>query len=353
MLKAKIVKFYYEICQESSFDDRSRGSFVVAEIECAIILGSGDLMNILITGGAGFIGSHLVRQLLALGHEVTVLDNLSTGAREHLPVDGFVFWKLDDRTKEARKRIMAGHFDAIVHLAGQTMVDASIRNPHFDASENVMGTVNVLEAARFSGVKRVIFASTAAAYGNAEARLLPLREELPLEPLSFYGLTKVMVERYLMLYHALYGLDYVVLRFANVYGERQGDKGEGGVISIFAKRVAKGEALTIFGDGGQTRDFIYAGDIANGIVHALTTEHVNTVYNLSTQTETSLNDLVKIFGKAVGKEIHPVHQSAREGDIYRSMLANEKAKAFMDWCPQISLEEGLRRTVRFFATIDV
>lgn len=310
-------------------------------------------MNILVTGGAGFIGSHLVRQLLALGHEVTVLDNLSTGVRDHLPANGFVFWELDDRAPETRARIMGEHFDAIVHLAGQTMVDVSIRDPHFDASENVMGTVNVLEAARLSGVKRVIFASTAAAYGNVEARLLPLREDLPLEPLSFYGLTKVMVEHYLALYHALYGLDYVVLRFANVYGERQGDKGEGGVISIFAKRVAHGDPLTIFGSGGQTRDFIYAGDIANGIVHALTTEHANTAYNLSTQTETSLNDLVTLFGKAVGHELHPVYQPAREGDIYRSILDNEKAKVFMDWRPKVSLEEGLRRTVRFFSAIDV
>lgn len=308
-------------------------------------------MRVLVTGGAGFIGSHLVRLLLALGHEVTVLDNLSTGVREHLPADGFAFWELDDRVPEARARIAAGHFDAVVHLAGQTMVDASIRDPHFDASENVLGTVNVLEAARASGVKRVIFASTAAAYGNVEENLLPLREELPLEPLSFYGLTKVMVERYLALYHDLYGLDYVVLRFANVYGERQGDKGEGGVISIFAKRVAKGEPLTIFGDGGQTRDFIYAGDIANGIVRALTTEHPNTAYNLSTQTETSLNALVAIFGRAVGREIHPAHQPAREGDIYRSMLANEKAKVLMGWQPAVSLEEGLRRTVAYFAGI--
>lgn len=233
------------------------------------------------------------------------------------------------------------------------MVDASIRDPHFDASENVLGTVNVLEAARASGVKRVIFASTAAAYGDVEEDVLPLQEQLPLAPMSFYGLTKVVAERYLALYQALYGLDYVVLRFANVYGERQGDKGEGGVISIFAKRVAKGEPLIIFGDGGQTRDFIYAGDIANGIVHALTTEHANTAYNLSTQTETSLNDLVAIFGKAVGRELHPAHEAAREGDIYRSMLANEKAKASLHWQPEVSLEEGLRRTVAYFASAEL
>lgn len=133
-------------------------------------------MKVLVTGGAGFIGSHLVRRLMALGYEVTVLDNLSTGVRAHLPEEGFTFWELDDRAPEARERIVGGHFDAIVHLAGQTMVDASIRDPHFDASENVLGTVNVLEAARASGVKRVIFASTAAAYGDVEEDVLPLQE---------------------------------------------------------------------------------------------------------------------------------------------------------------------------------
>lgn len=246
-----------------------------------------------------------------------------------------------------------GNFDVIVHLAGQTMVDASIRDPYFDASENVLGTVNVLEAARKSGVKRVIFASTAAAYGNVEKDVLPLQESLPLLPMSFYGLTKVVAEHYLALYHELYGLNYVVLRFANVYGERQGDRGEGGVISIFAKRVVKREPLTIYGDGNQTRDFIYAGDIANGIVHALTTEHANAAYNLSTQMETSLNDLAAIFGRAVGRELYPAHQAARDGDIYRSILANKKAKMFLHWQPEVPLEEGVRRTVTYFANAEV
>lgn len=308
-------------------------------------------MYILITGGAGFIGSHLVRSLLSLGHDVTVLDNLSTGMREHLPASGFTFWEMDVRSPEARERIVAGNFDAIVHLAGQTMVDASIRDPHFDASENVLGTVNVLEAARQSGVGRVIFASTAAAYGDVREDELPVVEELPLVPLSFYGLTKVTVEHYLELYQRLYGLDYVVLRFANVYGERQGDKGEGGVISIFAKRIARGEGLTIYGDGKQTRDFIYAGDIARGIAQALVTEHVNTAYNLSTQTETSLNDLVRIFGEVAGKDLQPQHGPAREGDIYRSVLANKKARKGLNWQPVTPLEEGLRRTVEYFRQV--
>lgn len=309
------------------------------------------MMKILVTGGAGFIGSHLVRLLLSLGHNVTVLDNLSTGMWEHLPAVGVAFWELDVRSPEARKRIVSGHFDAIVHLAGQTMVDASIRDPHFDASENVLGTVNVLEAAQQSGVGRVIFASTAAAYGDVTEDELPVVEELPLAPLSFYGLTKVTVERYLALYQRLYALDYVVLRFANVFGERQGDKGEGGVISIFAKRIVRGDGVTIFGDGGQTRDFIYAGDVARGIAQALVTEHVNTAYNLSTQTETSLNDLVRIFGEVVGKDLKPKHGTAREGDIYRSVLANEKARKGLGWQPVTSLQEGLRRTVEYFRQV--
>lgn len=307
-------------------------------------------MKILVTGGAGFIGSHLIRKLISLSHDITVIDNLSTGTLNHLPSEGFTFWHMDVRDTSIREKIKEAHFDAIVHLAAQTMVDSSIRDPYFDANENVVGTVNILEAARKSGVSRVIFASTAAVYGDKEESLLPLQEDLPLKPLSFYGLTKLTIERYLELYHMLYGMNYVVLRFANVYGERQGDKGEGGVISIFAKRIAEDKGLTIFGDGEQTRDFIYAGDIADGIVQALSTEHVNDVYNLSTGTENSLNELVKVFGRAVGKDLKPAYVKVREGDIYRSALSNEKAKSKLGWIPQMPLDDGLRRTVEYFTT---
>lgn len=255
---------------------------------------------------------------------------------------------MDIRDKLVREKIEQGRFDVIVHLAAQTMVDVSIKDPAFDASENVMGTVNILEAARHSGVKRVIFASTAAAYGNVSEDKLPIRESETLAPMSFYGLTKVTVEKYLQLYHDLYGLDYVALRFANVYGERQGDTGEGGVISIFAKRIAKGDEITIFGDGKQTRDFIYAGDIASGIIAAMTTDKANTVYNLSNQTETSLLDLVELMAKAAGKEIKPKFADPREGDINRSMLCNEKALQNLGWKPEMDLAEGLARTVAYF-----
>lgn len=307
-------------------------------------------MKVLVTGGAGFIGSHLVRQLLAAGHEATVLDNVSTGSWQHLPAgrDTCNCWEADMRDKHVREKIEQGRFDIIVHLAGQSMVDISIKDPEFDASENIMGTVNILEAARHSGVKRVIFASTAAAYGDVTEDRLPIRESEKLAPMSFYGLTKVTVEKYLKLYHDLYGLDYVALRFANVYGERQGDTGEGGVISIFAKRIAKGQDITVFGNGRQTRDFIYAGDIAAGIIAAMNTGKANTVYNLSTQTETSLLELIELMGKAAGRTVEPKFAAPREGDINRSVLCHEAAVQNLDWQPQMDLAEGLSRTISYF-----
>jgi len=307
-------------------------------------------MHILISGGAGFIGSHLVRQLLDRKHTIVVLDNLTAGSLDHIADLNIVLWKQDICNPDIVQQIVFEKFDVIVHLAAQTMVDSSIKDPIFDASENIMGTLNVLEAARKCGA-RVIFASTAAAYGDVEENALPVLESHELSPQSFYGLTKVGVEKYLALYHQHYGIDYVICRFANVYGERQGEKGEGGVISIFAKRIAAGKDITIYGDGTQTRDFVYAGDIARGICKAMTTKNVNTVYNLSTQTETSLLDLVQIMGKVSGCNIVPKFGPVREGDIYRSMLSNQKAKEGLGWEPQVSLTDGLRRTMAYFQGI--
>ena len=304
-------------------------------------------MNILVTGGAGFIGSHLVRHLLAKGEKVTALDNLSTGLAENLPPEAKLV-EMDILDEELPKVVAAGAFDAIVHLAAQTMVDTSIKDPLLDTRENLLGTVHVLEAARAANVKRVIFASTAAVYGDVKEDDLPVREAQPTLPLSFYGLSKLSVEKYLEMYEKLYGMEYVVLRFANVYGERQGDGGEGGVISIFAKAVAEGRDITIYGDGEQTRDFVYAGDIAEGILAALRTEEVNAAYNLSTQTETSLRELVSLLAEIRGREIVPKYGAEREGDIYKSMLSNSRARRGLDWQPATTLAEGLRRTYEYF-----
>lgn len=304
-------------------------------------------MKILVTGGAGFIGSHLVRQLMEAGDEVISLDNLSTGLRENLPENARLE-VMDTHDDKVEDLFREEHFDAVVHLAAQTLVSDSMVDPENDMYQNIAGTVHILECCRKYGVKRVIFSSSAATYGDVDEKALPLPETLPQEPLSFYGLTKMTVEKYLALYHLAYGLHYVVLRFANVYGERQGDGGEGGVISIFAKRLAKGEGITIFGNGKQTRDFVYAGDIAKGIRLALTTENADTCYNLSTQTETSLNDLVTILSKVTGKQITPSYGPTREGDIYRSFLANEKAVKNLHWIPEMPLEEGLKRTYEYF-----
>jgi len=304
-------------------------------------------MKILVTGGAGFIGSHLVRQLMAAGDDVISLDNLSTGLRENLPKDARLE-VMDTHDERVEDLFREEHFDAVVHLAAQTLVSDSMTDPQNDMYQNIAGTVHILECCRKYGVQRVIFSSSAATYGDVDEKALPVQETLPQIPLSFYGLTKMTVEKYLALYHLAFGIHYVVLRFANVYGERQGDGGEGGVISIFAKRLAQGKGITIFGNGKQTRDFVYAGDIARGIRKALTTENADTCYNLSTQEETSLNDLVDILSKITGKQITPSYGPVREGDIYRSALSNEKAVKNLHWTPEVSLEEGLKRTYEYF-----
>lgn len=307
-------------------------------------------MIVLITGGAGFIGSHLIRLLVDKGIHCVVVDNLSSGNRKNL-IPEVDFYDIDIRSDALETIFKKYQFDAVVHLAGQILVSASIEDPVYDMTENINGSVNVMNLARKYKVDRVLFSSTAAAYGDVPDTDLPVKEDHILAPASFYGLSKVTVERYLKLYHEIYSLNYITFRFANVYGERQGDGGEGGVISIFAKRIAEGKDITIFGDGKQTRDFIYAGDIARGIYKALLTENVNCTCNLSSQTETSLLDLVQLFSKISGREIRPSFTEAREGDIYRSVLCHENAGKYLDWKPEMKLSEGLRRTYEYFLNV--
>lgn len=298
-------------------------------------------MNILLTGGAGFIGSHVADRLLLEGGRVSVIDDLSTGRQENL-AKAVELIELDIRSPKLREFVAKGKFDAVIHMAAQTKVPVSLEYPDEDCSVNVMGLVNVLEACRLGGVRRVLFPSTAAVYGDAPD--LPLSEASSTEPTSFYGLSKLVGERYLNLYHKCYGLETIIFRYANVYGERQGDSGEGGVVSIFAKKLAAGETVNIFGDGGQTRDFIYVGDIAEANFKALQAEVKHGIYNISTKTEVSVNMLLTEMEKVSGVTVERRYCAVREGDIYRSCLAHDAAKNELMWSPKTGLADGLKRT---------
>ena len=298
-------------------------------------------MKILVTGGAGFIGSHLL-QLLGRQEnvEVVVYDNLTSGRREHVP-EGVRLLEGDVRDKALARLFLQEHFDAVIHLAAQTMVPYSLQHPNEDCSVNLLGLLNVLECCRQGGVKNVVFSSSAAVYGDNLN--IPLQEEERLLPTSAYGITKMTSEHYLRVYHDLYGLNTTVLRFANVYGERQGAGGEGGVVSIFCKLLAAGQGVTVFGNGEQTRDFVYAGDIAEALWRGsqLAGHHV---INVSTQKETSVNTLLAAFKRAVGRDF-PVHYGpVREGDIFRSVLSNSRCRELLGFCPAMNLQEGVART---------
>ena len=300
-------------------------------------------MKVLVTGGAGFIGSHIVDQLLAEGHQVVVVDDLSTGSLDNVnPQASFV--RLSVLDGELLGLFAREKFDAALHLAAQTIVGSSLEHPDIDARVNVLGTLQVLEGCRQHGVERIIFASTAAVYGDTAD--LPVPEEAPGQPASFYGLSKLTAERYIQMYHALYGLNYLILRYANVYGERQGDRGEGGVVSIFAGCLCRNNRLNIYGDGGQTRDFVYVGDVAAANVAAVTTPQTNRILNISSQTETSVNELASLFAEIAGEAACPSYHPARSGDILRSTLRNREACAALDWQPRIGLREGLERTYK-------
>lgn len=300
--------------------------------------------RVLVTGGAGFIGSHVVEAALAAGYEVAVIDNLSTGHLENLPRGVTEFYQCDITdlpAVEAAFTSFRPHY--CLHLAAQIDVRRSVEDPAFDASVNIIGTLNLLETCRRSEVEKVVFASSAAVYGNP--RYVPLDEEHPLEPLSPYGVSKHTAEHYLAMYRHLYGLDYVVLRYANVYGPRQDAKGEGGVVAIFTDRFLSGRPITIFGDGEQTRDFVYAGDVARANLLALEAKFSGIV-NISTAVETSVNRLYEMMAKVSQSKAPPCSWvDERPGEIRRSALTNNKALAELGWRPEMDLLTGLKLTM--------
>ena len=299
-------------------------------------------MKILVTGGAGFIGSHLLQLLQGQqGVEVVVYDNLSSGRREHVP-KGIRLVEGDVRDAEGLSNLFASEgFDSVVHLAAQTMVPYSLSHPEEDCQINLLGLINILECCRKYAVKHIVFSSSAAVYGDNLN--IPLHEEEKPMPTSAYGITKMASEHYLRMYHDLYGLNTTVLRFANVYGERQGAGGEGGVVSIFCKLLAAGQGVTVFGNGEQTRDFVYAGDIAEALWRGSQLEGHH-VINISTQKETTVNQLLAAFKQAVGREFPVQYAPIREGDIFRSVLANGRCVELLGFCPAMNLQEGVART---------
>ena len=291
-------------------------------------------MRAIVTGGAGFIGSHVVEALLARGDDVVVIDDMSNGNYENVP-DGARL-EIND-VREFLDEYFEGA-EVCFHLAAQVDVRAAVERPDFDAYVNVLGTIRVLEAAREHGTQ-VVFASTGGAiYGECDG---PAPETAERRPISPYGVSKLAAEEYLAAYNRLYETNHVSLRYANVYGPRQDPKGEAGVVAIFLGALAEGRAPRIFGDGRQTRDYVYAGDVAQATLAAAGNDGV---FNVGTGIETSVVDLYDLCRKVAGVELEPETAPARLGEIERSVLDASKAERELGWTPRVGLEDGLRRT---------
>lgn len=297
-------------------------------------------MRAVVTGGAGFIGSHLVEELISNGAEVHVIDNLISGSLDFVHSDAIIH-TYDICNKDTQQLIIREKPDVVFHLAAQADVGNSIREPNYDAFININGTINILEACRIARVKKVIFSSTSGVYGNLQKDLIS--EENFTLPISYYGLSKLTAESYIRLFYQLYGLSYTILRYGNVYGPRQTAKGEGGVIAVFLEKIKKGIPLSIHGDGEQTRDFIYVKDVVKANIAALERGHQET-FHISTSQKTSVNHLLKMLIKIHGSEIDTIYTCTRTGDIKHSCLDNKKAQQILHWHPKVDIYNGLTAT---------
>ena len=305
---------------------------------------------VLVTGGAGFIGSHVADALLAEGCDVHVLDDLSGGYVDNVP-DGATFHELDIRSEAVADLFAEHRFAAMCHLAAQMDVRRSVADPGFDASVNVLGLLNLLEAGRQAGLEKVAFASTGGAiYGEPDPAFndgLSQPESHPTRPLSPYGITKLVSEHYLRFYHATHGIPYAALRFGNVYGPRQNPHGEAGVVAIFAQRMLRGEPVRINGDGLQTRDYVYVGDVVRAFVAGLASS-ASGIYNVGTGTETNVVELFRHIRDATGADVPETHGDAMPGEQMRSVLDVRFAREALGWTPEVEVADGLRRTVDWF-----
>ncbi len=302
-------------------------------------------MRILVTGGAGFIGSHICDAYVEAGHEVLVVDDLSSGHRENVP-EGAEFVEADVRSEEAARAVRDFAPEVINHHAAQMNVRVSVERPRFDAEVNVLGLINVLEAAREAGTRRVIFASSGGTvYGEPDA--YPCPETAPTRPICPYGASKLSGEHYLYYYDRIFGLHHIALRYANVYGPRQDPHGEAGVVAIFSQNLLRGDGVTIFGDGLQTRDYVFVGDVVRANVLALTTDYHGPL-NIGTAIETNVVELYERIKALAGGPGVATHGPAKEGEVRRSSLDPTRAGERLGWRPEVDLERGLAATVDFF-----
>jgi len=307
--------------------------------------GTHDIRTVCVTGGAGFIGSHVAEALLARGLRVLILDDLSGGRRENVPA-GAELHVLDIRSPEAAALVRDSGIDVLIHHAAQMDVRRSVADPIFDASVNILGGLNLLEGARHGGVRQVIFASTGGAiYGEQD--FFPATEEHPARPVSPYGVSKLAFERYLFYYHAAYGLDAACLRYANVYGERQNPHGEAGVVAIFLDRLLAGRAPVINGDGLQTRDYVHVSDVVRANLAVLGRPGFLT-YNVGTGIETNVVELYREIARALGSDLEATHGPAKPGEQKRSVIDATRLHQELGVPPPIPLAEGLKRTADWF-----
>ena len=302
-------------------------------------------MRTLVTGGAGFIGSHIVDAFIQAGHQVAVIDNLHTGKLANLNPRA-TFYKVDLRDAEGLARVFdIEKPEAISHQAALADVRGSLLDPAAYAEVNIIGSIHLLELARRNGVRKVVYASTGGAvYGEPE--YVPVTEAHPVNPLDAYGASKHTVEHYLFLYKHNYDLNWVALRYPNVYGPRQDTMGEAGVVAIFSGRMLTGQPCTINGDGLQQRDFVYVGDIARANLLAI--EHGSGIYNIGSGIPTDINTVFSLLKAASGYEAEPLYGPAKLGEVRRTYLDAARARTDLGWAPTVDVAEGMRRTIEFF-----
>src|SRR5680860_109091 len=300
------------------------------------------MAKILVTGGAGFIGSTLVDKLISEGHELVVIDNLSSGRQDYVNNQAKLY-KIDIRSPKIAKIFKQEQFDFVYHLAAQIDVRVSVANPQLDNDINVVGGLNILENCRLNKVKKIIFSSTGGAiYGEAEE--IPTTEYAPTYPLSPYGINKLTFEKYLNYYYQVYGLNYTILRFANVYGPRQFKGGEAGVIAIFIDNAVTGMESKMFGDGLQTRDFVYVTDVVEALSAAKEIDCRGAI-NISVGQESSLLDIISGIESALSEKIKIKEEPAKAGEQRRSCLSYQRAKDVFNWEPKIDLKTGIKLTI--------